>query len=165
MEQKICIGKIVKTIGIKGEVKIIPLTDNINRFKSILEFYIDSTLCMVEKISIRNNFVSAKIVGIDSPEQALAYKDKLIFVDRENAIKLQENQYFIVDLIGCKIYDEQENFIGEVLNVENYGASDIIVFKKDNKEHSIPFLDKIFTNVDLENQKIVVTNHFYEVMI
>lgn len=165
MEQKLCIGKIVKTIGIKGEVKVIGYTDNLSRFKSLTSFFIDENEYMCQSASIRNGFVALKILGVDCPEQAEKFKDKLIYVDRKNAVKLDTDRYFIADLIDCEIVDDSGNFLGKITDVENFGASDILVFEKDNKEFRVPFLMELFEKIDVEQNVLVATEKFYEVMV
>lgn len=165
MEQKLCIGKIVKTIGIKGEVKVVGYTDNLNRFKTLSSFFVDENEYMCQSASIRNNFVALKIAGVNSPEQAEKFRDKLIYVDRQNAVKLDTNRYFIADLIGCKIMDTNGTCLGEITDVENYGASDIFVFKKEKNEFRVPFLIDLFDKIDVEQKCLVATQKFYEVMV
>ncbi len=165
MEQKICIGKIVKPVGIKGEVKVLGYTDNLNRFKTLKNFYIADTLCECEKASIRADHVALKIKGIDDPSMAETLRDKLIFVDRENAVKLEENQYFIADLLGSTILDDNGNQIGTITDVENFGASDILVVKSSTTEFRVPFLLDIFKTVDVEHKVLVALPRFFEVMV
>lgn len=165
MEQKICIGKIVKTIGIKGEVKVIPLTNDIKRFSNLENCYLNNKLVKIEKVMLRSNFVSIKFENINTPEQAMKLKDLQIFVDRKDAVKLKQDEFFIVDLIDCELIDENNKFVGKVIDVENFGASDIIVFKQNNNEYRAPFLKDVFVKFDCENKKIYVSKMLYEVMV
>ena len=105
-----------------------------------------------------------KIENINSPEQVDALREKLIFVDRENAVKLEEDRYFIADLVGCEIFDGEKLF-GKIVDVENYGASDILVIKNGNQNYSVPFLKEIFEKIDVKNQKIDVKKRFFEVIV
>lgn len=165
MEQKICIGKIVKAIGIKGEVKVIGYTDSLNRFKCLKDFFVDDNSYECEKASIRNDFVALKISGVNDPSQAEKFKDKLIYVDRENAVKLDKNHYFVVDLIGCNIIDENGKQIGTISDVEDYGASDILVFISNGKEYRAPFILDGFKTVDVESKTLVALPRFLEVIV
>ncbi len=165
MEQKICIGKIVKTIGIKGEVKVIGYTDSLERFKTLKSFFVENELFECERASVRNDFVALKIAGVDDPNQAEKFKDKLIYVDRENAVKLDKNHYFVVDLIGCNIVDENGKQIGFVTDVENYGASDILVFTNNGKEKRVPFILDGFKSIDVENKTLVALPRLIEVIV
>lgn len=164
MEQQICIGKIVKTVGIKGEVKILPLTDSTKRFKNLQYVFIDDICSKVEHVSIRPDHVVLKLENFNTPEDALKLKDKLIFVDRKDAIKLEKNQFFIVDLIDSSIIYNNK-IIGKIVDTENFGASDIIVFEMDNKQYQVPFLNEIFENIDVQNKKVFVSSRLFEVMV
>ena len=165
MEQKICIGKIVKTIGIKGEVKVIGYTDSLDRFKKLKEFYLDCKSYECEKASVRNDFVAIKIKGYDTPEQVQDLKDKLIYVDRQNAVSLNVGQYFICDLVGLKLLDEKKQEIGKITDVENYGASDIIDCLVGGKDCSVPFIEGIFDEINIEKGYTIVGTRFYEVLV
>ena len=165
MENKICIGKIVKTIGIKGEVKVIGYTDSLDRFKKLNKFYLDGKEFECEKASIRNDFVVLKIKGYDTPQMALELKDKLIYVDRKDAIKLSDDQYFVCDLIGLKIVNNKNEEVGKIIDVENYGASDILDCVINGKECSVPFIDNIFSKINIEKGYAVLSDRFYEVMV
>ena len=166
MEKYLCVGKIVKPVGIKGDAKVLPYTDNIKRFNDLKYFYYENSTekHSVERVSIRNDFVVLKIENINSPEQVDALREKLIFVDRENAVKLEEDGYFIADLVGCEIFDGEKS-LGKIVDVENYGASDILVIKNGNQNYSVPFLKEIFEKIDVKNQKIDVKKHFFEVIV
>ena len=165
MEQKICIGKIVKTIGIKGEVKVIGYTDSLDRFKKLDKFYLDGKEFECEKASIRNDFVALKIKGYDTPEMALELKDKLIYVDRKDAVKLSKDQYFVCDLVGLKLIDGSNQEVGKIVDVENYGASDILDCTINSKECSVPFIENIFSEINIEKGYAVLSARFYEVMV
>ena len=165
MEQKICIGKIVKTIGIKGEVKVIGYTDSLDRFKKLNNFYLDGKEFECEKASIRNDFVALKIKGYDTPELALELKDKLIYVDRKDAVKLKLDQYFVCDLIGLKLINSKNEEVGTVVDVENYGASDILDCTINGKECSVPFIENIFSEINIEKGYAIVGDRFYEVLV
>ena len=160
----ICIGKIVKTIGIKGEVKVIPQTDNISRFKSLKSFFIDESELEIESVSLRNGFVAIKMKNYDTIEQVQKFINKHLFIKREDAVKLKKNQYFIVDLIGSKLIFEN-NDIGIITDIENYGANDIIVYKHSGKEFRVPFLLDIFEKIDIENKVLMVKPNFNDFIV
>lgn len=167
MEKYLCIGKIVKPVGIKGEFKVIPYTDNISRFKDLKYFYFENSdkKQVVEKATLRGDFVTLKIADINTPEQVDFLREKLIYVDRENGVKLDADHFFIVDLIGCEIIDKDGKSQGKIVDVENFGASDIIVFEKNGKEYSVPFLKDVFAEIDVNQSKANVTDRFFEVLV
>lgn len=165
MEQKMCIGKIVKPVGIKGEVKILPLTDDVSRFKNLKYLFVENNLVNIEKMSIRTDFAVAKIEGVDTPQQAEMLREKLVYVDRKDAVKLKQNQYFIVDLIGCDLVKQDGTLFGKITDTENFGAGDIIVFEHENKEFRAPFVSQFFGEVDTENKKVIVLDDLMGVMV
>ncbi len=160
-----CIGKIVKPVGIKGEVKILPLTDNVSRFKNLKYLFVENNLVNIEKMSIRTDFAVAKIEGVDTPQQAEMLREKLVYVDRKDAVKLKQNQYFIVDLIDCDLVKQDGTLFGKITDTENFGAGDIIVFEHENKEFRAPFVSQFFGEVDTGNKKVIVLDDLMGVMV
>lgn len=163
MEQKICIGKIVKSVGLKGEVKILPLTDSTNRFKKLKYVFVDGEKFAVEHASVRQDCAVLKLENISSVDTATKLKDKLIFVDRLDAIALKQNQFFIVDLIDATLVLDGKA-IGKIVDTENFGASDIIVFNAGGREYRAPFVSDFFADVNVETRQVVVTPKIFEVM-
>lgn len=160
--EKIRIGKIQNTIGLKGELKVQPETADINRFKWLKEFYIDNEKYMCEYGKIRNDKVCLKIVGFDRIEDVEKFKNKPIFVDRKDAIPLKKDEYLAVDLMECEVYYE-DKFMGRVTEVANYGASDIIFVKNKGVEHSFVIVEGLFKQVDTIAKKIFVTSKIEDV--
>ena len=104
MQKRLEVGQIVNTFGIKGEVKVTPFTDDINRFDDLKKVYVktrkEDRLYNVENVRYHKNMVLLKLEGIENPEQGELLKNAYLEIDREDAIPLEEGQYFIVDLIG-----------------------------------------------------------------
>lgn len=161
--EKMQIGKIINTIGLKGELKVEPDTKDINRFKKLKEFFIGNEQFVCEYAKIRNDKVCLKIVGFDKIEDVEKFKNKPIFVDRKDSVPLEEDEYFAVDLMGCEVW-QGEKYIGLVTEIANYGASDIIFVKNKGVEKSFVVVEDIFENVDLQNKKIYVTNKIEDVL-
>ncbi|NMB96893.1 MAG: 16S rRNA processing protein RimM [Clostridiaceae bacterium] len=157
------IGKIVKTHGVKGELKVLPLTDYVERFFDLKWAFVgneDDNLrkYSFEKVRLQKNLVIVKFRGINNKTEAEVLKDNFIKVDRENAIKLPEDTFFICDIIGCEVLDEDTgNKLGVVYEVLQTGSNDVYVLKSDNsKEILIPALKTVVKKVSLEDQKIWV---------
>lgn len=159
---KMEIGKILNTIGLKGELKVEPNTKDINRFKKLKTFYVDNNKYECEYAKIRNDKVCIKIVGFDRIEDVEKFKNKLIFVDRKDSVPLEEDEYFAVDLMGCEVYFK-DKFLGRITEVANYGASDIIFLKDKGVEHSFVFVEGLFEQVDIIGKKILVSKKIEEV--
>ena len=101
------IGQIVNTQGLKGEVRVYPYTDDINRFDDLEYFYLDKGLnnkYEVERVRYKGNMVIMKIKGIDSIELAQKLKTKNMYIGRDQGKELEEDEFFVADLIGLDVF-------------------------------------------------------------
>lgn len=161
MQKRLEIGQIINTFGIKGEVKVFPLTDDIKRFDDLETVYVknkkESQLYNIESIKYHKNFVLIKFKEINTVEQAETLRNSYLEVDREQAIPLNEGEYFIADLIGLEVYSDEGKLIGKVDDIYNTGANDIYVVKDDlGKQTLLPGIKDVIKNVDLEKGQIIV---------
>ncbi|WP_077367410.1 ribosome maturation factor RimM [Anaerosalibacter sp. Marseille-P3206] len=154
------VGKITNTHGIKGELKIFPLTDNINRFDELKSVFVGEakTKVNIEKTWYKKDFVIIKFKEFDDINQVICYKDEYIYIDAEDKVKLPENAYFIFDIIGCKVVDIRGNSIGIVKDVMTNFSNDIYVVKdsKLGKEYLIPAVKQFVVDVDIEDKVITI---------
>ncbi|MBR1623397.1 MAG: 16S rRNA processing protein RimM, partial [Pseudobutyrivibrio sp.] len=109
MEELYQVGSITQTHGIKGEVKVFPLTDDISRFKNMKNLLLDGgkdgyISLEVENARPQKNLVILKFKGIDNINDIEKYKGKGLYVTKDNRVALKEDEYFIADLIGCDVY-------------------------------------------------------------
>ena len=159
------IGKIISIHAIKGEVKIFPTTDDIKRFDKLDKFYIvdsdnagdddfkDLSLYEKETVKYLKNTVVLKIKSIDSIEMATKYIGKNLYVDRDSAVGLSLNEYYVMDLIGLKaICNEKE--VGKVVDIMKTKANDIVVVSFNAKEVLVPMVDDYIEAIDLDNALI-----------
>ena len=161
MQKRLEVGQIVNTFGIKGEVKVMPFTDDINRFDYLEKVYVktrkDEKLYKVENVRYHKNMVLLKLEGIENPEQAEMLRNAFLEIDREDAIPLEEGTYFIADLIGLEVYTDEGKLLGKVEDIYNAGANDIYVVKDElGKQILLPGIDEVIKEVDLDKSKIVV---------
>lgn len=155
MKDFITVGQIINTHGLKGELKVYPLTDDINRFKELKSVYVEGVLKNVTGCKLQSKKVILKIEGIDSIEKALEYKGKYLEVSREDAVKLEEGRYFIVDIVGCRVIDEEGVFYGKISEVIHTHCNDVYWIKGDN-ELLIPAIEDVVLKVDVEKQEIII---------
>lgn len=155
MKQFITVGQIINTHGLNGEVKVYPLTDDIKRFRKLKKIYINGVERQVVWCKLQVDRAILKIEGIDSIEDAVKYKEKYIEVSREDAVKLPEGRYFVTDIIGCTVVDENGVNYGEIYDVIHTKNNDVY-WIKEGKELLIPVLKEIVVNIDVENQKITI---------
>lgn len=151
------VGIISSTHGIKGEVKVFPTTDDINRFKNLKEVILDTgkeqKILEIEGVKFFKQFAILKFKGIDNINDVTEYKGNSLFVSRQNAIKLKENEYFIADLEGIHVEHENGESIGTLKEVMLTGANDVYVVEMDDKrEVLIPAIKQCILSVDIENK-------------
>lgn len=129
MDDLFSVGVITTAHGVHGEVKVFPTTDDANRFKKCKELLLDTgkELKPVKPVSVKffKNLVILKLEGINTMDDALLYKGKTLYVTRENAVKCEKDEYFIADLIGLKVIDEDEKELGTISDVLQTGANDV----------------------------------------
>lgn len=161
MQKRLEVGQIVNTFGIKGEVKVIPFTDDINRFDRLKNIYIkiksDSKQYIIENVKYHKNMVLLKLEGIDKVEDAENLRNAFIEIDRKDAIPLKEGTYFIADLIGLDVYTDNGELLGKVDDIYNTGSNDIYVIKNElGKQILLPGIKEVIKKVELEQEKIIV---------
>ena len=155
MEQFLNVGQIVNTHGVKGEVKVFPLTDDPMRFKKLKKVIIDNKEVQILSYKFQKDRVILKLEGVDTMDDAIRLKGKYLKVSREDAVKLPKDTYFIADLIGCSVFDTNETPLGEVYDVIKTGSNDVY-WVKGIKELLIPVLKEIVLDINVEDKKIVI---------
>ena len=161
MEKVFQVGIISSTHGVRGEVKVFPTTDDMKRFKKLKEVLLDTgkeTLTLeIEGVKFFKQFAILKFKGYDNIDDIVKYRGKSLFVPRENAVKLQKDEYFIADLIGLKVVNEDGSFTGVLKDVMETGANDVyIVESQDGKEVLIPAIKDCILQVDFEKEQVLV---------
>ena len=125
------VGAITQTHGIRGEVKVFPMTDDVSRFKNMKELILDTgkEQIVLEVTSARpqKNLVILKFKGIDNINDVEKYKGCGLFVTKENRVKCKKDEYFIADLIGLRAIDEEGEAFGTISDVIQTGANDVYV--------------------------------------
>lgn len=160
MEDLLQVGAITQTHGIRGEVKVFPLTDDVGRFKKGISLILDlgrSRLDLeVETVKFFKQFVILKFKGIDNINDIERYKRRSLFVTREDAVELEEDEYYIADLIGMDVItDEGEE--GKLVDVIETGANEVYVVEFDKYgEVLIPAIHDCILEVDIEAMSMKV---------
>ena len=152
------IGLIKKVHGLKGEVKVLPLTDNPQRFKKVKTVYLDGddTEYKSEHSAITPKDVILKLAGIDTVEQAQSLVGRYISVEKSKGVPLGEWEYYTQDIIGCRILFEGTD-MGEVVDIMNCGANDnMLIETADGREIYYPFVRDFIENVDIEKKQIAI---------
>lgn len=161
MEDLLQVGVIASMHGIRGEVKVFPTTYDVNRFKKLKEVLLDTgkelVTLQIGSVKFFKQFVILKFKGYDNINDVEKYKGKSLFVTRENAVKLKKDEYFIADLIGMKVENEDGSFSGTLRDVIVTGANDVyIILCEDGREVMIPAIKECILSVDVINRRIKV---------
>ena len=151
------VGAITQTHGIRGEVKVFPMTDDVSRFKNMKELILDTgkEQIVLEVTSARpqKNLVILKFKGIDNINDVEKYKGCGLFVTKENRVKCKKDEYFIADLIGLRAIDEEGEAFGTISDVIQTGANDVyVVTTKQGEEVMIPAIKDCILEVSVEEQ-------------
>ena len=161
MENLLEIGKIVNTHGLRGEVKVVPWTDSPDDFYDVSFVYIKNKneykKLTIDGVKFQKNNVIVKFKEYNDINEILPFKNAVLYADRNDLGELPEGVYYIVDLIGLKVYTEDDEYIGEITDVFNAGASDIYDVKRDGKKNLLlPVIDEVVKSVDIENGRVTV---------
>ncbi len=157
------IGTITKPHGLKGYVKVHSETDFPERF-------LDDKTVIIEKDGVYATFdvqdarihggggFVMKFKGIDTPEAAESYRNSTLVVDEEHLHPIDDDEYYIHDIIGCKVYTDNEDCIGTVTEIFSTGSNDIyVVANGEEKELLIPAIKDVIRTIDTKNKRIDIT--------
>lgn len=161
MDELLKVGVITSTHGIRGEVKVFPTTDDSRRYLDLDEVILDTgrekITLEIENVKFFKNMVILKFKGYDNINDIEKYRQKELFVTREQAVPLEENEYFIADLIGLKAVSDEGEDLGEISDVLQTGANDIYVLKKNGtSDILVPAIKDCIKKVDLEAGEIEI---------
>ncbi|MCI9071617.1 MAG: 16S rRNA processing protein RimM [Lachnospiraceae bacterium] len=161
MEEVLQVGIITTTHGVRGEVKVYPTTDDARRFKKLKEVILDTgrerITLEIEGIKFFKQMVILKFKGIDTLDEAAKYRQAGLYVTRENAVKLNRDEYFIADLMGLEVCDASGELLGCLEDVMTTGANDVYVIRMtDGRELLLPAIKQCILNVDMEQRRMKV---------
>ena len=161
MENFLEIGQIVNSYGLKGQMKIVPFTDDITRYSDLKTIYIEMNKQLkefkIEQVKYHKNNVLIKLEGIDDINDTEQFKNCYVKVDRKNAVELPEDSYFIVDLLGLEVFTEDNTLLGKIVDVFPTGSNDVYVVKDElGKQILLPAIGEVIKNVDIPNKKMIV---------
>ncbi len=153
------IAQILRPHGIKGEVKVYPLSDDPSRFKKLREAYLERggqyEAVTVDGSKHAAGAVVLHIAGYDTPEEAEKLRGLYICVDREHAVKLPEGVWFVSDLIGCRVVSTDGEELGSLTDVFETNANDVYVIEG-RRRLMVPALKKLLNTVDISGRLIVL---------
>lgn len=152
MTQYLRIGLIARPHGVKGAIKLMPTTDDVSRFKGLKEGFVEHRgqylPVKLKVLSVADNGVIIQLEGVNTPEEAVVYKEGYLCVDRQHAVKLPEYSYFVSDLIGLQVTDTEGKQYGRLTEVYETGAND--VYEIERGKLMVPALKRVIERVDVE---------------
>lgn len=160
MTDRFRVGVITSPHGIKGEAKVYPTTDNPERLRKLKQVYAaikgKDTVLEIETVRLQKNMALIKFRQFNTPEEINILRNTDLFVDRENATPLKENENYIADLIGLNVVDEDNNIIGTVTDVFPTGANHVMEVDIGEKRVLFPYIRQCILDVNLEEKIIKV---------
>ena len=154
------IGEVLRPQGIRGQVKVRPETDAPERFLGLTEVWLAEgggyRRAAVRDVSVREDFVYLCLDGAQTRDDAEKQRGRILYVDRAHARPLDKDEWFICDLVGCRVSTDTGEVLGEVTEVMQPGPNDVFVIKTPRGEMLVPVLRKVLVNVDVENRSIVL---------
>lgn len=161
MEQFLRVGVISSTHGVRGEVKVYPTTDDVNRFKQLKKVILDTGRehldLEISGVKFFKNQVILKFKGIDNINDIEKYKGKDLLVSREDAVELGEDENYVADLIDLKVVTDEGESLGILTEVMETGANDVYVIETaEGRELLIPAIKDCILDVDLEEEVMTV---------
>ncbi|QTA37745.1 16S rRNA processing protein RimM [Thermosipho ferrireducens] len=162
LSEKIAVGIIGKTHGLNGELKLHPFTnvlEIIENLKEVVLYNEKQKKFFVAKItSIRkaNKFYLIKLEGINNIENAKALSGSKIYIDEKELPEIKENEYYFYEIIGCKVFDENEKEVGIVEEILQTGSNDVFVVKNEKEEILIPVTEEYVKSIDKKEKLIKI---------
>lgn len=144
----VCVGKIIKPQGIKGEVKIFPSIDIPAIFNGKHQLFIEKKPSPFKTASFRLGYAYIKFDEITDRNVAEKYRNKFVYITKEEFALLSTDDFLIEDLIGTIIYDENGELIGQIMDAVDYGFDDLLVIKEEGLLYEVPFRKEIFKNTN-----------------
>ena len=155
---KIAIGKIGAPHGVRGEVRVLPLTDFPERFTNTPSVQLeDSTVLKIDEVRFHKNAVLVKFSGFDSIDSLRILTGKLIHVSEDELVPLPEGHYFHFQLIGLRVYDESDLFLGTITDILETGSNDVYVIEADaQRPRLIPAIKDVVKLIDIVDRRMII---------
>ena len=155
------IGKIVNTHGLKGDVKIVPWTDYPDDFENIKNVIVKlrnkELSFTIKNVKYQKNNIIVKFNEVNDINEAELLKNAVVMASRKELGELPEGVYYVADLIGLNVYDENDNFIGKIDDVFKTGSNDVYSVARDGKKDLLlPVIDDVVLSVDIKGGRCVV---------
>ena len=155
--EKIIIGKLGKVRGLNGELKLIPLTDFLDRFDDLQEVDVDGKILQIDYVKTVGNNLVIKFKDYSTREIAQKLTGKILRVDKSEAAPLAEGEFYTFDIVGLEVSDLNDNKLGVVTEVLKTGSNDVFVTStEDDRELLIPALKSVVKNIDIVKKIMII---------
>lgn len=160
-EDYLQVGVITSTHGIRGEVKVFPTTDDATRFEELEHVILDTGKeqipLEIQSVKYFKQFVILKFKGIDNINDIEKYRKMPLLIERKDAVELEEDEYFIADMIGMQVFTDDGKHFGILKDVMETGANDVYIVESDEHgEVLIPAIHDCILEVDVPGGKITI---------
>lgn len=163
MEDYLYIGRVANTHGVQGTIKVLPTTDDPKRFELLKKVWIENTKGITQEFHIQNvkylkQFVLLSLKEVKDMNEALLLKQGIVKIPRDLALPLEDDEFYVSDLIGLMVYDEKDQYIGKLIDVIFTGSNEVYVIDNGSKNGLLlPAIKDCIRSVDIENNRMEVT--------
>jgi 16S rRNA processing protein RimM len=156
LNKLVVIGRVAKSFGIKGEIRINPFTESFESFERSAVLVLDESPYTVTSLRIHKKAVLATLEGVDTREKADALVGRLVKTDEQNLPPKEEDEYYWFELIGMMVSTVDGRHLGEITKITPTGANDVLHVEGAYGEILLPMIDAVVVTVDLQNNKMTV---------
>ncbi len=157
------IGRFLKPFGVRGEMKVLPATDTLERFGELSFVYVHENRewkkCDLEGVRFNGNRVLLKLKGYDTREVVEKLTDKYLYIDRAHAVPLEDDNYYCYDLCNCRVSTTAGKNLGAVCDIQNAGSCDVYVVRRNCEGEDvfyIPAVKDVIRKIDIRNKEIII---------
>jgi 16S rRNA processing protein RimM len=157
------IGKVLRPFGIRGETKVLPITDDAARFRDVGHVFLKDSSGYhrnaVEQVKMSGDRVILKLESVDSRDEAEALRNRFLYIDRQHAAPLNESSHYYYDLQGCTVKTVQGQVVGQLHDIRNAGSCDVYVVKSEEpsgEEILVPAIRDVIKKIDTKNKEIYI---------
>ena len=155
MKKMLAVGKICNIHGVRGNIKLIPWTDFPEIFEQFEYIVIEENKYFINNVKYQKSNIILELEGIDTVEKAEKFRDLIAYCEESQMEELPDDTYYIADLIGCKVY-EDEKLLGKITDVFPAGGADLYEIKGDGPKIYLPAIKENVLFVDIKNKIIKV---------
>ncbi|KPJ86938.1 MAG: hypothetical protein AMS17_10235 [Spirochaetes bacterium DG_61] len=157
------IGKVCRPFGVAGELKVLPITDDMRRFGKLKFIYHKRgksfTKIPIETVRYTKQSVILKLKDYNCRDSVAVFSGSYLYIDRENAIQIDEQSYYYYDLAGCIVVNNEGSVIGKVSDIINAGTCDVYVVSGIGEEEDhrfIPAVKEVVKKIDIKKKEITI---------